>query len=96
MKIMHISDLHLGKKVNEVSMIEEQEYILKKILEVLDEEKPEVLLIAGDIYDKPVPPVQAVNLLDDFICELSKIIFTFQQVLMIMLTALNLKMNMEI
>lgn len=72
MKIMHISDLHLGKKVNEVSMIEEQEYILKKILEVLDEEKPEVLLIAGDIYDKPVPPVQAVNLLDDFICELSK------------------------
>ena len=59
MKIMHISDLHLGKKVNEVSMIEEQEYILKKILEVLDEEKPEVLLIAKDIYDKPVPPVQA-------------------------------------
>ena len=71
MKIMHISDLHLGKKVNEVSMIEEQEYILKKILEVLDEEKPEVLLIAGDIYDKPVPPVQAVNLLDMYKAELS-------------------------
>ena len=55
MKLIHLSDLHIGKRVNEVSMIEEQEYILKQILEVIDVEKPGAVLISGDVYDKSVP-----------------------------------------
>ena len=72
MKIAHLSDLHLGKRVNEFSMIEDQEYILLKILEVLDEEKPEAVILAGDIYDKSVPSAEAVQLFDDFLCRLAK------------------------
>ena len=72
MKIAHLSDLHLGKRVNEFSMIEDQEYILLKILEVLDEEKPDAVIIAGDIYDKSVPSAEAVQLFDDFLCRLAK------------------------
>ena len=72
MKIAHLSDLHLGKRVNEFSMIEDQEYILLKILEVLDAEKPEAVILAGDIYDKSVPSAEAVQLFDDFLCRLAK------------------------
>ena len=54
MKFIHLSDLHLGKRVNEFSMIDDQKYILKKILEVIKEEKPDAVLLAGDIYDKSV------------------------------------------
>lgn len=72
MKLIHLSDLHLGKRVNEISMLEEQEYILLEILQVIDEEKPSAVLIAGDIYDKSVPSAEAVQLLDDFLCRLSK------------------------
>ncbi|HCL02144.1 MAG TPA: exonuclease sbcCD subunit D, partial [Lachnoclostridium phytofermentans] len=72
MKFMHLSDLHIGKRVNEFSMIEDQTYILQKILELADEEKPDALLIAGDVYDKNLPTVEGVNLLDDFLSGLHK------------------------
>lgn len=72
MKLIHISDIHLGKKVNEYPMAEEQEYILKQILGIIEEEKPDGVLIAGDIYDRSQPPVEAVQLLDDFLVCLAK------------------------
>ena len=71
MKIMHLSDLHLGKRVNEFSMIEDQEYILKKIINIIDEQKPQAVIIAGDVYDKAVPSAEAVELFDDFLVRLS-------------------------
>lgn len=55
MKLLHISDLHIGKRVNEFSMIEDQKYILRRILAIADEEQADGVMIAGDIYDKPVP-----------------------------------------
>lgn len=72
MKLIHLSDLHIGKRVNEVSMIEDQEYILLQILHVIDEEKPDAVLICGDVYDKSVPSAEAVTLFDDFLCRLAK------------------------
>lgn len=72
MRIIHLSDLHLGKRVNEFSMLEEQEYILTKIINIIDDEKPQAVLIAGDIYDKSVPSAEAVQLFDDFLCRLAK------------------------
>ena len=72
MKLVHLSDLHLGKRVNEFSMIEDQRYILGKITEIIKEEKPQAVLIAGDVYDKPVPSAEAVELFDDFISELAE------------------------
>lgn len=71
MRILHLSDLHLGKRVNEFSMLEEQEYILNQILEIIDNEKPQAVIIAGDVYDKSVPSADAVRLFDDFLCSLS-------------------------
>lgn len=72
MKFLHIADLHLGKRLKEFSLIEDQRYILIKILNIIDEQKPDALLIAGDVYDKAIPPVEAVNLLDNFLTEVSK------------------------
>lgn len=72
MKIMHLSDLHLGKRVNEFSMLEDQEYILTRIMNIVDEQHPQAVIIAGDIYDKPVPPAEAVELFDDFLVRLSR------------------------
>ena len=72
MKIVHLSDLHLGKKVNEFSMLEDQEYILREILRVIGAERPEAVIIAGDVYDKPVPPAEAVRLFDDFLTRLAE------------------------
>ena len=72
MKFIHISDLHLGKRIHEFSMHEEQKEILKQILNVIDAERPDGVLIAGDIYDKSVPPADAVTLFDDFLVSLSK------------------------
>ena len=71
MRFIHLSDLHLGKRVNDFSMIDDQRYILERILEIIDEEKPQAVLIAGDVYDKPLPPAEAVRLFDDFISRLS-------------------------
>jgi len=72
MKFIHLSDLHLGKRVNEFSMLEEQDAILKQTLEITDTKKPDGVLIAGDIYDKSVPSAEAVQLFDGFLCELAK------------------------
>ena len=72
MKLIHLSDLHIGKRVNEVSMIEDQEYILLQILQIIDDEKADAVLIAGDVYDKSVPSAEAVTLFDDFLCRLAK------------------------
>ncbi|CEQ16656.1 exonuclease SbcCD subunit D [Paraclostridium sordellii] len=65
MKIIHTSDWHIGKIVNEFSMIEDQKYILNKLIELIEIEDPKVLLIAGDIYDRSIPPVEAVELLNE-------------------------------
>ena len=72
MKFMHLSDLHLGKRVNEFPMLEDQRYILDRIIDIIDAEKPQVILIAGDVYDKPVPSGEAVQLFDDFISRLAE------------------------
>lgn len=72
MKLIHLSDLHLGKRVNGFSMMEDQRYILKQILELVQEEHPDGLLIAGDVYDKGIPTVEAVQLLNDFLCRLAQ------------------------
>ncbi len=71
MKLIHLADLHIGKRVNEISMIEDQRYILKQVLECVVEEQPDGILVAGDIYDRMVPSVEAVQLLDTFLTELS-------------------------
>ncbi len=72
MKLIHLSDLHIGKRVNEYSMLEDQEYILTKIINIIDDEKPDGVIIAGDVYDKSVPSAEAVALFDDFLVRLSK------------------------
>lgn len=72
MKLIHLSDLHIGKRVNEISMIDDQAYILNQILEIIDEEKADAVLIAGDVYDKSVPSTEAVTLFDDFLCRLAQ------------------------
>lgn len=72
MKLIHLSDLHLGKRVNEFSMLEDQQYILKEILQIMDRERPQAVIIAGDVYDKSVPSAEAVTLLDDFLVRLSR------------------------
>jgi exonuclease SbcD len=65
MKIIHTGDWHIGKIVNEFSMIEDQRFILEQLIKVIEEEKPEALVIAGDLYDRSIPPVEAVELLDE-------------------------------
>lgn len=72
MKLIHLSDIHLGKRVNEYSMIEDQEYILKRIINIVDDEMPDGVIIAGDVYDKSVPSAEAVQLFDDFLVRLAK------------------------
>lgn len=67
MKLIHLSDLHLGKRVNEFSMIEDQQYILLKILGICEEEKPDAVLLSGDIYDRSLPPEEAVRLFDELL-----------------------------
>lgn len=72
MKLIHLSDLHLGKRVNEYSMLDDQEYILKKIINIIDDEKPDGVIIAGDVYDKSIPSAEAVQLFDDFLVRLAE------------------------
>lgn len=67
MKLFHLSDLHIGMRIGELSLYEDQEYILDQILVAADKEMPDGVLIAGDVYDKSIPSVDAVELLDDFI-----------------------------
>ena len=72
MKLFHLSDLHLGKRLKEISLIEDQEYILKKILTAAGSEKPDGILIAGDVYDRAVPSEEAMKLWDDFLVSLAE------------------------
>ena len=72
MKLIHLSDLHLGKRVYDYNLLEDQKYILNEILEVIDAEAPDAVLIAGDIYDKSVPSTEAVETLDEFLFQLSR------------------------
>ena len=65
MKIIHTGDWHIGKIVNEFSMIEDQKIVLKQLINIIEEEKPNALIIAGDLYDRSIPPVEAVELLDE-------------------------------
>lgn len=71
MKLMHLSDLHIGKRVGGFSMTEDQRYILDQILETAEREQPDAILIAGDVYDKSVPSAEAVGIFDEFLVELS-------------------------
>ncbi len=71
MKLIHLSDLHLGKKVNEFSMQDDQKYILDQILDIIKKEAPDGVLIAGDVYDKSVPGAEATLLFDDFLVKLA-------------------------
>lgn len=71
MKFLHISDLHIGKRVNEFSMIQDQKYILNQILSIAEREEAEAVILAGDIYDKPVPSAEAVQLFDHFLTSLA-------------------------
>lgn len=73
MKLMHLSDLHLGKRLNEMSLLEDQSYILQEVFALVEQEKPDCVLLAGDIYDKPVPPAEAVTLFDDFLNKLAEL-----------------------
>lgn len=72
MKFIHLSDLHLGKRLNEFSMIEDQEFILKRIINIVDSEKPDGVIIAGDVYDKVIPSAEAITLFDDFLVYLAE------------------------
>ena len=73
MKFIHISDLHIGKRVNERSLIDEQTHILNQICDITDAQRPDAVLIAGDVYDKAVPSGEAVLLFDDFLTRISSL-----------------------
>ena len=72
MRFLHLADLHLGKRVNEFSMVEDQRYVLQQVAAMAAEESADGLLIAGDIYDRQVPSVDAVRLFDDFLTKMSE------------------------
>ena len=72
MKFLHLSDLHIGKRVYEFSMLEDQRYILRQILEIVGRECPDGVILAGDIYDKLVPPAEAVQVMDEFLTALAE------------------------
>ena len=71
MKFLHLADLHLGKRVHDFSMLADQKYILDQIMKVMEEERVEGVLIAGDIYDRTVPSTEAVQLFDHFLTEIA-------------------------
>ena len=72
MKLLHLSDLHLGKRIKNFPLLEDQAYILQAILEILDAERPDAVLIAGDVYDRATPSTEAVELLDRFLVSLAE------------------------
>lgn len=71
MKLMHLGDLHLGKHVNDFSMIEDQKYILEEIIDIIEAENIDAVILAGDIYDRTVPSEEAVKVLDEFLTKLA-------------------------
>ena len=70
MRLFHLSDLHIGLKLINRDLMEDQRYILSKIVEAAEKEKPDVVIIAGDIYDKAIPPAEAVEIFDQFVSNL--------------------------
>lgn len=70
MKFLHIADLHIGKCLNQKSLLEDQKIILDQIVKYMEDYNVEVLMLAGDIYDKQIPSKEAVNLFNDFLCDL--------------------------
>lgn len=72
MRFLHIADLHLGKRVCEYPMLEDQRHILREIADLAYAEAVDALLISGDVYDRPVPPQEAVTLLSEFLCEMAQ------------------------
>ncbi len=74
MRLMHLSDLHIGKRLNEFPLLDDQSYILDEILRITEEQKPDAVAIAGDIYDKSTPSAEAVALFDSFISRLAKLV----------------------
>lgn len=73
MRLMHLSDLHLGKLVLEQSMIEDQKYIMEEIIRIVENNNVDVVMIAGDVYDRGIPSVEAVNLFSSFLTRLYKL-----------------------
>lgn len=73
MKLLHLADLHIGKVINEFSMLEDQKYILNQVISIARDEKTEGVILAGDIYDRSVPTAEAVLVLDDFLRQLIKL-----------------------
>lgn len=71
MKLMHLADLHIGKLLNDYSLIDDQKFILNQILSIIDEQAVEIVIAAGDIYDKAIPSEEAVKIFNDFICQLA-------------------------
>lgn len=71
MRLLHLADLHLGKKVNEFSMLKDQQYVLEQVVTLACTKSVDGVLVAGDVFDKTVPSVEAVSLLDDFLTKLS-------------------------
>lgn len=71
MKFVHLADLHIGKRINGFSMLDDQKYILEQIIHAVETDKPDAVFIAGDVYDAPLPPVEAVRLFDEFLTRLS-------------------------
>lgn len=73
MKLMHLSDLHIGKRIYEYSMLEDQRHILREVLAIARAEKPSAVILAGDIYDRAVPSAEAVGVFDEFLSALAEI-----------------------
>ena len=71
MRLLHLGDLHFGKRINTLSLLEDQQFICDRILEVIDSENVDAVMICGDVYDKSVPAEEAVSMLDDFLYKLS-------------------------
>ena len=71
MKCVHLGDLHIGKRVNDFLMLNDQEYVLEQIIDIISKEKIDGVLIAGDVYDKQVPSLEAIKLFDDFLTRIA-------------------------
>lgn len=72
MKLFHLSDLHLGKRVYAFSMLRDQQYVLEQVCALAEKHQPDGILLSGDLYDKPIPPVEAVQLLDEFLTKMQQ------------------------
>ncbi|MCE5257399.1 MAG: exonuclease subunit SbcD, partial [Spirochaetaceae bacterium] len=72
MTFLHVSDLHLGKLLCGYDLLDDQAYMLGQLLELAGKVRPAALLVAGDVYDRPVPPVEAIRLFDSFLMDLRR------------------------